>query len=519
MVKARTKGANKHRLKSMCGCPACREDLDERMTKFYGQFRSVIDRTALDDKKLIPPKKFLSQATELFTATRAVPRSMKGAWLKGFDRAHVPGYVLTGVVSEEGDEADFIRLHSQELWDADISDGGIGLVRRILQQDLAEAESDETRPNVAIWVPGIFNDDMPMQFLAVGLDGEAVGVVAAPPAYTTIPSTIWPALLQAYRDYVKDRIQLNLDDESPTDRMQVALTTIAQYAHEVTGDLAKVMDKVTVIDEVVRDALQKQRERLVHEADVRRKAAVGAKNQELQVMRARVTGMQQQLSQANADLGKLRKSREPAPTALAVSTATPVMEVTTPAAATEPDEAENHFRSTTELQAAVIRELRLALAYKKADESPEGAVIEAPEPRKLVDLAEWAAENADRVIVLKRAFAGAKKANYEDEELIFKALDIIAGSYRDSKLGIAERNAYKDACLKHGLDYGGSISECPGDAYFFSWRGRRLFLDQSIGRGTSRDPRYCMRIYFTWHAEEQKVIIGWLPNHLPTVIT
>jgi hypothetical protein len=66
------------------------------------------------------------------------------------------------------------------------------------------------------------------------------------------------------------------------------------------------------------------------------------------------------------------------------------------------------------------------------------------------------------------------------------------------------------------LDFGGSQASCQSDDYFFNWKGRRCFLDQHIGRGVSRDSRYCFRAYFTWDEEESKVIIGWAPSHLPT---
>jgi hypothetical protein len=61
---------------------------------------------------------------------------------------------------------------------------------------------------------------------------------------------------------------------------------------------------------------------------------------------------------------------------------------------------------------------------------------------------------------------------------------------------------------------GMSVAGAEGDSYFVNWSGRRRFLDLHITRGGGRDQRYCMRIYFFWDADSQKVVVGHLPSHL-----
>ena len=56
-------------------------------------------------------------------------------------------------------------------------------------------------------------------------------------------------------------------------------------------------------------------------------------------------------------------------------------------------------------------------------------------------------------------------------------------------------------------------------AYFIRLGGRRRFLDQHLGKGSARDPRYCMRIYFCWDEDTNRVVIGHMPSHLPTSYT
>jgi hypothetical protein len=257
----------------------------------------------------------------------------------------------------------------------------------------------------------------------------------------------------------------------------------------------------------------------------RRKAAVAAKNAQLESANARVRDMERQLvllrRNQDVELKALRSQlagsnesgraieqpqSEPAQLQSVVSV---------------DDEFETHWQETVEHQAEVIRQMRVTerhlaqeLATAQGKEAPEEAPLKK---RRLTEIAEWAAENADRVIVLKRAIQKCKKSEYHDEDFVFAALDLLATTYRDVKLNLQPRMAFKDACLQLGLDFGGSITDAPSEAYFFNWKKRRYFLDQHIGRGNSREPRYCFRAYFTWNEAESKVIIGWVPSHLPTV--
>jgi len=59
-----------------------------------------------------------------------------------------------------------------------------------------------------------------------------------------------------------------------------------------------------------------------------------------------------------------------------------------------------------------------------------------------------------------------------------------------------------------------SVAGEQGDAYFVSWKGRRRFMDLHLRKGGGRDERYCLRVYFFWDEQLQKVVVGWLPSHL-----
>lgn len=74
-----------------------------------------------------------------------------------------------------------------------------------------------------------------------------------------------------------------------------------------------------------------------------------------------------------------------------------------------------------------------------------------------------------------------------------------------------------------GLEERGAITEVAagmeGDTYFVQYRGKRRMFDRHLAKGSNKDRRYCLRIYFFWDAEDQMVVIGDLPHHLDTAAT
>lgn len=181
-----------------------------------------------------------------------------------------------------------------------------------------------------------------------------------------------------------------------------------------------------------------------------------------------------------------------------------------------------HLRDIVDRQAVQLRKLQFAAA---AARPVEPLVDTAPGPIgrqwRLVDLAEWADLHADIITVLPRAIAESKKSDLENQQLAFDALDLLANTYRLVKLSEISRDELKSRADQLGLFIGGSVS-FPGehgDAYYVMHRGRRRLLDQHLGRGSSRDSRFSLRIYFFWDDETRRAVVGWLPSHLPNSMT
>lgn len=183
------------------------------------------------------------------------------------------------------------------------------------------------------------------------------------------------------------------------------------------------------------------------------------------------------------------------------------------------DLAMSQARLVRRTSAEAAERLRQAMERQGVSSAVE-MPAEAPRIWTLRDMDEWAALNSERVVILPRAIAAAKRSNYFEPQNVYAGLELLAGTYRAVKRGEADRGTLKREAETLGFTLGGSVDPSvageAGDQYFIRWRGRRRFLDQHMRKGTSRDPRYTMRIYWTWDDDEEICIVGSLPAHLTT---
>jgi hypothetical protein len=186
-----------------------------------------------------------------------------------------------------------------------------------------------------------------------------------------------------------------------------------------------------------------------------------------------------------------------------------------------------------ESEAAVLRQDRFLLEERvtRLTEELEGKLVpegagDAAEPARLDLVPDWArARFGRRLILLPRAVRELKAADFEDVTLLCDALRLLATDYYDMHVGKLRVAEFTDRARALGLTWGPSIDETQagrhGEAYFVQYplqqgRGRRTFLQQHLRKGTSFESRHCLRIYFFWGEEDQKVVIGSLPRHLPS---
>lgn len=150
-------------------------------------------------------------------------------------------------------------------------------------------------------------------------------------------------------------------------------------------------------------------------------------------------------------------------------------------------------------------------------------------PESYQELDEWVRTNLPgRLDLHPRARRGLRDAQYADVGLVTRALLLLAQEYREMKLG--ERGAleaFKEGCKQLGVTFGKSIipqrAGEEGEAYFVrlgaAENAPRRFLEFHLRKGSGKDPRRCLAIYFLWDDETQRVIVGWLPSHLDNRMT
>lgn len=122
-----------------------------------------------------------------------------------------------------------------------------------------------------------------------------------------------------------------------------------------------------------------------------------------------------------------------------------------------------------------------------------------------------------------RARRSIKDAEYGNIEDVIEGLSFLASEYRNLQIGKATKQETDERLRGIGMDISGSITPSrageQADRYFVNHSGRKVFLENHLKKGTSREPRYCMRIYFFFDEEISEVVVGWLPGHLNNRLT
>lgn len=144
-------------------------------------------------------------------------------------------------------------------------------------------------------------------------------------------------------------------------------------------------------------------------------------------------------------------------------------------------------------------------------------------PATLDDIESWARENlGGSVVVLNRALRMAKKSEFANPGLAYRALLLLRDAYvplRQAGGGGPDFLALWEA----GLAELGLVESPTGsrhlageheDEYSVVWNGRRCFFDRHLKSGNSRDKRFTFRLYFFWDDVDQCVVVGSFPEHL-----
>jgi hypothetical protein len=150
-------------------------------------------------------------------------------------------------------------------------------------------------------------------------------------------------------------------------------------------------------------------------------------------------------------------------------------------------------------------------------------------PSDLTGLEQWVAKKHNGKLILHpRATDAAKKSRYHDTPLVYSAIDLLAEEYRNMRMASVDtapeaHGRCTGKLQELGLELSQSTSSSrageQGDEYFVLYplgSGKKRMLEFHLKKGSDRDERFSLRIYFFWDGDSKRVVVGSLPGHLDT---
>ncbi|MDE0629718.1 MAG: hypothetical protein OXH99_25245 [Bryobacterales bacterium] len=144
-------------------------------------------------------------------------------------------------------------------------------------------------------------------------------------------------------------------------------------------------------------------------------------------------------------------------------------------------------------------------------------------PDTLDNFEKWCERySSGSLVILSRAIREVKNSQYHRPQLIYEALLLLRDYYIPMRQGNESnsQNSFAEESRRLKIECAKSFSSDrwgeEGNQYIVKYSGENKLLNMHLKKGTSREPRYCFRLYFFWDHESSQVIVGWLPSHLRT---
>lgn len=179
-------------------------------------------------------------------------------------------------------------------------------------------------------------------------------------------------------------------------------------------------------------------------------------------------------------------------------------------------------RRIERIDSFVLERLPALLAPQGAD-APAASAESDRDRVELVDVVrQSSARHADALLLLESAEQSALESPYEDVDRVAKVLDAMAEIARRRQagtLGMPVRQAFRD----YGIDYRTAIAETTPERQRAQYlladdHGRTYECLEHVVLGSTYDPRYCLRIYFTSRAPtEPRFVIGHVGRHFKVI--
>ena len=149
---------------------------------------------------------------------------------------------------------------------------------------------------------------------------------------------------------------------------------------------------------------------------------------------------------------------------------------------------------------------------------------QALRPDSYQELGEWAERCfPDRLVLSAKARRAVAGSAFRDIGLVCDALELLATAYVDMRREGKGRDAYEAGLRRLYLD-DDQIAASPDHhrndpQYICRYEGDEFFTGRHLKKGTSYDPRECLRIYYAWDEDGRRVMIGHLTTHLTTAVS
>ena len=177
----------------------------------------------------------------------------------------------------------------------------------------------------------------------------------------------------------------------------------------------------------------------------------------------------------------------------------------------------------TELFSSQASEESWRLAYRSVmDGSMEEVGVESPVVESVLDAVDMARNRFRQELVFApNADSSIEDNPFTDPSKVWEALKWLATTYYSSKMGRLRVTDFdqsiKEAC---GWWYKGDQGETTvsryRDSYTTRVNGKRYTLVEHIGKGTTFDARYTIRIAFQWDRDRRQVVVGYIGRHQQT---
>ncbi len=176
-----------------------------------------------------------------------------------------------------------------------------------------------------------------------------------------------------------------------------------------------------------------------------------------------------------------------------------------------------------------IAQLHYLLEDLKSKTGLPEIFIQAAQYPPLSELGPWAESNLqDRLIIHPAALKNVAISQYSDPDVIYKALELLADGYWNRKMSGSQsredarrlQEKFMRELTSLRMTIGQSVSDTNKrmiTSYEVMHEGKKVFLDQHLGKGRSYDEKRCLRVYFRWNDDTNTVLVGHLPDHLPCV--